>query len=285
VRVQYGEVTLIDNTSLRMVPGRRYCLWGANGTGKTTLLRSIATKKIDGFPQSVTSTLVEQEIAGSSLAAVQTLLQTSTNKTKLQQRVLELDSRTMTADAQKEYIDLLDQIANTGDNSAERARADKVLFDMGFKGRLLEQSTAELSGGWRMRVALARAVFAQPDLLLLDEPTNHLDVVGIRWLQRYLTATTALSEMCVVFVSHNRTFVDTVATDIILLAGKKLTAFTGNYSAFEAHRIELITRAQKQLENDTKTRAALESQLQHARAASKTKVCRQTGDAQLCDVL
>jgi len=74
-----------------------------------------------------------------------------------------------------------------------------------------------------------------------------------------------------VFVSHNRTFVDTVATDIVLLAGKKLTGFTGNYTAFEAHRVELSTRAQRQLENDSKTRAALESQLQHARAASKTK--------------
>jgi len=262
---------LIENAILRINPGHRYCLWGANGTGKTTLLRSIAARKIDGFPESVTSCLVSQEIPGSSLTAVQAVLQSGSNKAKLQQRVLELDSRTMNAEDQREYVALLDQIATTGDESAERARAEKILHDMGFKPRALEQTTEELSGGWRMRVALACAVFAQPDLLLLDEPTNHLDIVGIRWLQRYLTSSTLLNDICVVFVSHNRHFVDAVATDIILLAGRKLTAFTGNYTAFEAHRVEMITRAKRQQESDGKTRAALEQQLQHARAASKTK--------------
>lgn len=115
-----------------------------------------------------------------------------------------------------------------------------------------------------MRITLALALFKTPDLLLLDEPTNHLDITGIRWLEEFLV------EQCegitILFVSHDRTFVDRVATDVVLLAGKRLTYFPGDFTAFETARADQLAQAQKKADVDAKRTAQLEAQLARARS-------------------
>ncbi|KAH9596207.1 ATP-binding cassette sub- F member 3 [Schistosoma haematobium] len=125
------------------------------------------------------------------------------------------------------------------------ARAAVVLHGLGFSPEMQSKPTKEFSGGWRMRLALAQALFAKPDLLLLDEPTNMLDMRAIIWLEDYLQS----SSNILLIVSHDRSFLNTVATDIIHLNCKRLDAYRGNYDAFEQARSERLLNQQREYES------------------------------------
>lgn len=194
----YGGMLLLSHTNLRLLKGHRYGLCGRNGCGKSTLMRSIAEGKLEGFP----------------------------SKDELKTCFVEHNQGEDADLSILEFIAKDPTLAATG-----RERISEVLSEVGFtagpKGRQQEK-VGSLSGGWKMKLALARAMLLGADVLLLDEPTNHLDVSNVKWLQEYLKKHTEITSL---IVSHDSGFLDEVCTDIYHYEGKKLVCYQGNLAA------------------------------------------------------
>jgi ATP-binding cassette subfamily F protein 3 len=158
------------------------------------------------------------------------------------------------------------------DVASARARAIGILAGLQFTRNMYDRPTKELSGGWRMRVALAQALFVTPDILLLDEPTNHLDLHAIIWLQRFLVK----YPKCIIVVSHDRMFLNAVATDIIKFAKKKLTYHPGNYDDYDRITTELHEKKKALFEWQEKAKKhmqeSIQKGIQHAKATGDDKV-------------
>ncbi|ORY90381.1 P-loop containing nucleoside triphosphate hydrolase protein [Syncephalastrum racemosum] len=203
----YGAKILLNRTALRLKRGRRYGLCGPNGCGKSTLMRAIANEQLEGFPpRSILKTVyVEHDIDGS-------------------------ESET----------GLVDFIASShGVVEKDKAQIAKLLREYGFSEDMVKfQNIGSLSGGWKMKLALARAMLMNADILLLDEPTNHLDVVNVAWLENYLLG---LKSVTSIVVSHDSGFLDHICSDIIHYEGNyKLKRYKGNLSEF----VKKVPRAQ-----------------------------------------
>ncbi|KAK9647288.1 [NU+] prion formation protein 1 [Aspergillus fumigatus] len=201
----YGGMLLLSHTNLRLLKGHRYGLCGRNGAGKSTLMRSIANEKLEGFPpQDVVRTCFVEHNQGedADLSII-------------------------------EYVSKDPKIAEAGQEHISR-----ILLEFGFtdgpEGRQ-NQRVGSLSGGWKMKLALARAMLMKADVLLLDEPTNHLDVANVKWLQEYLKKHTDITSL---IVSHDSGFLDEVCTDIYHYEGKKLVHYKGNLAAFVKQKPE-----------------------------------------------
>ncbi len=248
-----GEV-LIEDCSLTLAHGRRYGLVGRNGAGKSTLLRAIANRSVSGLPATTQVLHVEQEVSGDETPVIEAVLQADGERAALlaEEATLLADTSGKASSARLTAVYArLHEI----DAYAAEARAAEILSGLSFSPEMQQRPTKSFSGGWRMRVALARALFVVPDLLLLDEPTNHLDLEAVCWLESTLMAwpTTLL------LVSHAREFLDNVCTDVIHLHSKKLTAWKGNYSSFEAQRAERLRCAEKRAEADARKKKHMQA--------------------------
>ena len=215
VRVK-GKV-LLEDTSLTISAGRRYGLVGPNGMGKSTLMRLMAQRQIP-IPEYIDVLLVEQEVVADERTALQAVLEADVEATELQKEEKEINERlqSLEGDEQDEASNRLNEIydrLNELNSSSAEARASKILHGLGFTKVMQQRSTQSFSGGWRMRISLARALFIQPTLLLLDEPTNHLDLRAVLWLEEYLQRW----KKTLIVVSHDRDFLNTVTTDVIHL--------------------------------------------------------------------
>jgi len=182
---------LFVEASLKIVNGRRYGFVGQNGSGKTTLLRLIGRGLLRTPPMvSASMLIVEQEIAGTETSAIDAVLASDKKRTKLMDHEAALLAQLDACEGNpEELIADLRKVANDleqhGAANAE-SKARKILSGLGFTAEMQERATRKFSGGWRMRVSLARALFIEPNLLLLDEPTNHLDLNAVLWLDNYL---------------------------------------------------------------------------------------------------
>ncbi|PVU93104.1 hypothetical protein BB561_003464 [Smittium simulii] len=163
------------------------------------------------------------------------------------------------------------ELHKCGFDDAE-ARALEILYELGFNKEMQTQSTSSFSGGWRMRVALAKALYIQPDILLLDEPTNHLDMHSIIWLTEYLKSLVGIT---LVVVSHDRKFLNDIAQEIILLKDKKLSYHSGNYDAYEKNSEDLKKKKIRQYENIERKKKhineSIQKGLQQAKASGDDK--------------
>ncbi|KAK4569634.1 [NU+] prion formation protein 1 [Recurvomyces mirabilis] len=201
----YGGMLLLSHTNLKLLKGHRYGLCGRNGAGKSTLMRSIASGKLDGFPpQDEVRTCFVEHNQGE--AADLTILEYCLQDPELQSEG-------------KERI---------------AAVLEEVGFTSGPEGRQ-QQNVGSLSGGWKMKLALARAMLMRADVFLLDEPTNHLDVGNVKWLQDYLKTHTDITSL---LVSHDSGFLDEVCTDVYNYENKKLIHYRGNLSEFVKQKPE-----------------------------------------------
>lgn len=201
----YGAKILLNNATLQIKRGRRYGLCGPNGAGKSTLLRAIDNGQVDGFPQKheVCTIFVEHDIDGSqSTTSVFEFIQNDS-------QLIEVYSH-----RHQEMTEMFIR---------------ETLSEFGFGIDLQQSPISSLSGGWKMKLALARAVLMKADILLLDEPTNHLDSKNVAWLTNYLNGLTDASS---IIVSHDTHFLDNVCTDIIHYNNRKLTNYRGNLSKF-----------------------------------------------------
>ncbi|XP_074860370.1 ATP-binding cassette sub-family F member 3 isoform X2 [Carettochelys insculpta] len=244
--VSFGERVLLTGADLNLAFGRRYGLVGRNGLGKTTLLKMIASRSLR-IPSHISILHVEQEVAGDETPALQSVLECDTTRESLLQEERELTARINTGKGQGTEGDRLSEIyAKLEEIEADKApaRASVILAGLGFSAKMQQQTTKEFSGGWRMRLALARALFARPDLLLLDEPTNMLDVRAILWLENYLQTWPST----ILVVSHDRNFLNAVATDITHLHSQRLDTYRGNFENFMKIKEERLKNQQREYE-------------------------------------
>lgn len=246
-----GGTNLIEKADLILTCGRKYGLIGQNGIGKSTLLHHISGYLFPDFPKNLHVMHVEQEIVGDETKVIDYVIKSDKELSMLLARQTRLEEERengeMTADQQDELEDTYSRLKQI-DSDTAAARAAMILAGLGFDQEMQQKVTKDLSGGWRMRVAISCALFVTPDILLLDEPTNHLDFPTVMWLERYLQN----YEKTLLLVSHDRKFLNSVITDVIHFAYKTLTYYKGDYETFERVRSEQLRCAWKayQLQQD-----------------------------------
>ena len=228
----YGN-ELIKDTLIEFTIGRRYGLIGENGSGKSSFLKCLAAREVP-IPDHIDIFLLEEEAAPSERTAVEDVIY------DVQQEIIRLEAsvETLLEEEGPESEAVLDIYARLDalDPATFETRAAKLLYGLGFNNDFMVKKTKDLSGGWRMRVALAKALFIKPTLLLLDEPTNHLDLEACVWLENYLST----YDRCLVVVSHSQDFLNSVTTNIIhMTQSRKLVSYTGNYDQFIKTKAEL----------------------------------------------
>nr|XP_020744471.1 ATP-binding cassette sub-family F member 1 isoform X2 [Odocoileus virginianus texanus] len=237
---------LFVNADLYIVAGRRYGLVGPNGKGKTTLLKHIANRALS-IPPNIDVLLCEQEVVADETPAVQAVLRADTKRLKLLEEERRLQAQLEQGDdaAAERLEKVYEELRATGAAAAE-AKARRILAGLGFDPEMQNRPTQKFSGGWRMRVSLARALFMEPTLLMLDEPTNHLDLNAVIWLNNYLQGW----RKTLLIVSHDQGFLDDVCTDIIHLDAQRLHYYRGNYMTFkkmyQQKQKELLKQYEKQ---------------------------------------
>ena len=221
--------TLFDNTSVTVPKGHKIGLVGRNGTGKTSLFKLIRNEWSPetgaiSIPKNFIVGGVEQEAPSSDFSLLETVLMADKERSfLLKEAKTEVDPNRIS--------EIQNRLADIQSHTAE-ARASTILSGLGFDFQDQKRPCSELSGGWRMRVALAATLFSSPDLLLLDEPTNYLDIEGSIWLENFLYKYSST----VLIISHDRDLLNNSVNGILHLSGCKLNYYKGNYDQFERER-------------------------------------------------
>jgi ATP-binding cassette, subfamily F, member 3 len=229
-----GPQPLFEQVNFTVFRGNKVGITGANGTGKSSLFAAILGEltpdrgDID-LPAALKVAHVEQEIAAGDRPAIEYVLDGDAELRGVQAAIEDAESR----DAAMALADLYSSLEAI-DGYRARARAAAIMHGLGFKAADHERSVAEFSGGWRVRLGMARALSSRADLLLLDEPTNHLDLDAIVWLEEWLTAYPGTLLM----ISHDREFLDSIIDRVLHIENRTIRAYAGNYSQFEQKRSE-----------------------------------------------
>jgi ATP-binding cassette, subfamily F, member 3 len=242
-----GGIPLLEDALCTLVWGRIYGLIGRNGTGKSTMLRALASRRVGNVPENVTVHYVSQEVNLTETLGrqrpVECVVAADVERSLLLDELAAIEEQasagSLDEHGSKRHAQVLSRLDEIQSDSAER-RARDLLSHLGFTNELASRSLQQLSGGWRVRTMLAAAIFAQPDVLLLDEPTNHLSILAVLWLARELSTSPTWKSRIVVVVSHDRHFMDQVCTDCLHISGaaKRLTQSRGNYSQWATQRRE-----------------------------------------------
>ncbi len=261
ITLRLGPRVLFDKASAALPEGARIGFVGRNGTGKTTLFKMIADELQPdlgslSIPKHMKMGRVEQEAPGGPGSLIDFVLAADIERSAL---VEEADTAT---DAQR-IADIHTRLVDIDAHSAP-ARAARILAGLGFDFEAQARPLSAFSGGWRMRVALAAVLFAQPDLLLLDEPTNYLDLEGTLWLIDYLQRYPAT----ILVISHDRDMLDAVCDHILHLNHSKLTLWTGNYTSFEKQRREQQAIEQKHKKKQDEQRKHMQAFVDRFRASA-----------------
>ncbi len=259
---------LFDGASAHISDGQRVGLTGRNGTGKTTLFKMIqGLLPCDDGEIRLTKgqklASVAQEIPDGDISLLDCVLQADTERTALLNALDEAEK----ADDGVKIGEIHERLNVIGAASAE-SRAASILYGLGFSEEKQKRPVSSFSGGWRMRVALAAALFVPSDVLLLDEPTNHLDLEATLWLENYLSRYAGT----LIVISHDRSLLNHLCDHILHIEGLKIISYGGNYDAFEQTRALQRENEQKQAEKTEEARKHLQEFVDRFRyKASKAK--------------
>jgi len=229
--ITFHGAELLKDTRLELNCGRRYGLLGLNGCGKSSLLSAIGNREFP-IPEHIDIFHLTREMPASDKTALQCVLEVEKERVRLEKEAEELALKD-TEEAQAMLMDIYERLDGMEADKAER-RAALLLTGLGFTKDMQYTACKHFSGGWRMRVALARALFIRPALLLLDEPTNHLDLDACVWLEQELKNYNRI----LVIISHSQDFLNGVCTNIIHMNLRSLTYYGGNYDQYVQTRME-----------------------------------------------
>merc|ERR1719167_1371225 len=234
----YGS-ELLQDTKLELSVGNRYGLIGANGCGKSALLAVLGNREVP-IQEHIDIYYLDREVPASEKTALQAVMEADQERIKLEKLAEELATRE--DDESQDYLmQVYDRLEDLGADTAE-ARASHLLSGLQLDSNMQNKKCKDFSGGWRMRVALARALFIRPHLLLLDEPTNHLDLEACVWLEEELKS----YKNILVIVSHSQDFLNGVCNNVMHMDQRKLKVYGGNYDTFMKTRAELMESQMKQ---------------------------------------
>ena len=254
--VEFGGTTLFKDISFVINEKDRIALMGKNGAGKSTLLKIIAgvrtpTRGAVNIPKDCTVCYLPQHLMTEDGRTVfEEASQAFAHLKQMEAEIEELNNQltTRTDYESQEYMDLIEKVTSMSekfyaiDMTHFEEDVEKALLGLGFKRSDFNRQTSEFSGGWRMRIELAKLLLQSPDVLLLDEPTNHLDIESIGWLEDFIIN----SPMAVVLISHDRKFVDTITTRTIEVTLGRIYDYKAKYSHYLELRKERRTQQQKQ---------------------------------------
>jgi ATP-binding cassette subfamily F protein 1 len=241
---------LFKDASFNVAHGRRYGLVGPNGRGKSTLLKMIASGDLV-LPPRVDFLYVEQEVVADNTPAVDAVLKADKKRWSLQQEERVLSAAIDSGDEDQKKLDRLQEVydeLNAMNSDAAEAKARRILYGLGFDVEMQTKPTKMFSGGWRMRISLARALFIEPTLLMLDEPTNHLDLNAVIWLEDYLTRW----KKTLFVVSHDQDFLNSVCGEMLHIEELKLVSYKGDYDQFKKEQATRLKQQQKAYEKQEK---------------------------------
>ncbi len=265
IEKSFGARTLFSGASFQVNPGNRFALVGPNGAGKTTLLKIIMGLDTPDagtitFAKEVNVGYLEQETKlASDVPVIDEVMNAAHEIRELGERAEELQLAIAEAGENggvpeqllNEYGRVQDRFEGLGGYELE-SNARQILAGLGFPVEDFNKPCREFSGGWQMRIALAKLFLRHPDLLLLDEPTNHLDLESVQWLRSFIAA----YEGAVLIVSHDRAFMDACVDHVAALENRRITVYTGNYSSY-------LKQREDNLEQMRAKRAAQEREIAH----------------------
>lgn len=247
VTMTYHGSPLIEESDLSLNYGNRYGFIGRNGCGKSTFMEALGGRCVP-IPEGIDLYYVKEEIEASDTSALDAVMSVEAEREKLEKEAEVLNDLIVEDEGNDELHDHLAAVyerLEQMDAATAETRASTILSGLGFTPAKQKAPTSSFSGGWRMRIALARALFIQPTLLLLDEPTNHLDMEAVVWLEDYLSKW----DKILLMVSHSQDFMNSVCTHIVHLSQKKLQYFAGNYDSF----VNTLSDKQEEQEKRYKT--------------------------------
>lgn len=265
IEKSFGARTLVSGASFQVNPGDRFALVGPNGAGKTTLLKMImgleapdagsitfAKDANVGYLEQETKLASDTSVIEEVMAAAVEIRRLGERAEELQMQIAEMgESGEVPQTLLNEYGRVIDRFEGLGGYELE-SNARQILAGLGFPVEEFTKPCSEFSGGWQMRIALAKLFLRHPDLLLLDEPTNHLDLESVQWLRSFI----ASYEGAVLIVSHDRAFMDACVDHVAALENRRITVYTGNYSSY-------LKQREDNLEQMRAKRAAQEREIAH----------------------
>ena len=263
ITLRRGARILLKDASATVFPGHRVGLVGANGAGKSSLFALVLGELHQDageleLPARWVISHVAQELIDVERDALDFVMDGDTELREVEGAIRQAEA----AHEEGERAALLHARYDEIGGYAARSRAQALMSGLGFGPEAEARPVASFSGGWRMRLNLARALMCRSDLLLLDEPTNHLDLDAVLWLEDWLRAYPG----ALLLITHDREFLDSVVGTIVHVDSQKLTTYAGNYSAFERQRAERLAQQQAAHEKQQRTRAHLQAFIDRFRA-------------------
>ena len=260
--VEFSAKSLFDNINYVINKKDKIALVGKNGAGKSTMLKIIAglqspTSGCVAKPNEITISYLPQQMElNDSLTVIEEVSKAFSHIDEMRDQLNKINNELLTREdyESKEYQDLIDRLSILNEHIAmeesenREAEMERTLIGLGFNRNDFNRPTAEFSGGWRMRIELAKLLLTHPDVLLLDEPTNHLDIESIQWLENFLIT----KANAVVLVSHDRAFIDNVTNRTIEISLGKIYDYSVNYSKYVVLHQERIEQQMRAYQNQQK---------------------------------